>query len=217
MLTLLAVHPLPGGKKFVLVFSDNSRLVVTAERFVLAKLHKGAALSVSAIQTLKQQSLGDALYAYALYRLALRPHGQIELSQKLRLQHYKLQRKLQLPNDPTVLTQVLAKLHKHIPPDDEAFVEWFIRKEANKHRAKTVIRQKLLSLGFTDQHITRKLNELVLQTDEAQAVANLLTRYNWKVNQHDPKKRSQIIQRILRRGFSYACIKSQTTYIDEVD
>lgn len=154
-------------------------------------LKVGQELTEQLIQSLKNLSVEEKIYAKILNYLSYRPRSQSEVEQRLR--RYLLGH----DNQAAVIAQIIARLTKNGYLDDLAFATWFVEsRNTNRPRSRVHLTAELMGKG-----VSRELIQQVLlaHTDDEEVIRQLIAK---KRGMDEDKLKNYL----LRRGFSYQLI-----------
>ena len=195
MPTILRIRPINGELCSVL-FDDKQKLTLTAEVLVREQLKTGKAIEAEDFSRLSSYSDERRCTSYVLYMLGRRPHSRFELKRKLSKNY-----------DGEMAGRVLDRLEEQGFINDEEYARAMaLQLKQIRDYGKMKTASELHRKGVSREITEPLLEELFEEEDEIKRLARYIeTRYvNMLDDREDLKK---LVNKLLRRGFSYAVIK----------
>ncbi len=181
---------------------SQSRYLVrtdSAESFVLYKgelkkygIHEGGVLSDSVYEEIVGKVLKLRARKRAMNLLEKADRTEKELLEKLEKDGY-----------PTLcIEDALAYVRRFGYLDDDRYMEVFIRGRSSK-KSRKEIEYLLMQKGFSREVISRKMDSMMTEVNDYDAIEALLRKKHFDPDCDDRKKRDRIIQYLMRKGFRY--------------
>lgn len=179
---------------------------ITLESLMANGLKVSQELSSEQIDSLKNQSNKDKVFARVLQFVTSRPHSEKEVN---------LWFKKKKVDDPDVIKSVFDRLKKLELVDDEKFAKWWIeQRTVFRPKPKRVLKQELRMKGISDDTFENAFENT--ETVDDLAIAKKLAEKRWQRLKALPKKerKLKLLQFLAGRGFSYDVAKDA---IDELE
>lgn len=178
---------------------------ITLESLLQNNLSVGKELTKEQIDSLKEQSSQDKVFARAIRYVTSRPHSEREI--KLWLKKKKIEESLQ--------GETLQRLKKLGLVDDLAFAKWWIeQRTVFRPKPKRVLKQELRIKGITDDVFENAFTDT--ETVDDLEIAKKLALKRWERLKTLPGNvaKQKLLQFLAGRGFSYDVARDA---IDELD
>lgn len=180
---------------------------ITLESLLQNSLSVGKELTKEQIDSLKEQSSQDKIFARALRFVTSRPHSEKEIRLWFR--------RKKLDKDTGLQEKVLDRLKKLGLVNDLAFAKWWIEQRTTfRPKPERVMKQELRMKGIKDEIIEEALEDT--ETDTDIEIAKKLALKRWERLKTLPGNvaKQKLLQFLAGRGFSYDVARDA---IDELE
>lgn len=192
--TITSLETQKHSKDRVSVFLDNVFAFGLADA-VAANLRVGMWLSDEAIAEMKSQDGVELAHHRALDYLSYRPRSKAELLGYLSAKGFSEH----------VVADVLARLERVGLVDDDAFARyWRDNRARSRPKGKRMLTREMQQKGLSSESIEAALDDY----DENAAIRKTAKAQLYRLQHLPPdEQRRRLVQRLARRGFSYALIQ----------